>query len=108
MYGVGNGVGAGVGEGVGVGKGEAENVGLGVGVGVGAGDSDSRTRVPHRRREPIATLSLPRTSVRSRAATELLNVRPRVTVPLMLDVTVGNASTRAPSLEQLPVYRPTQ
>ena len=107
MYGGGGGpgsYGAGTGVGMGVGVGVAVGVGVGVGVGVivGLGASETRARVPHRRTDPIATLSRQRSSVRTRVVNARLRVRPRVTVPFVVATTVGRTRTRAPNLVQVP------
>ncbi len=89
---------------MGVGVGVAPGVGLGVGDAVGPAVSDARARVPQRRSDPIVTLSWPaRVSVRNRLVRVRLRVRPRLTVPVIEDVTEGSTTTRARRLEHVPV-----
>jgi hypothetical protein len=104
MYGVG--VGRGTGVAIGVGTGVAIGVGTGVAIGVGTGvaaGASMRVRVAHRRVEPIAALIDPaRIAARARLVFVRDMVRPRVTVPAELDVTVGNLRIRDPRLVQDP------
>jgi hypothetical protein len=103
MYG--EGVGTGVGVGVATGVGVAMGVGVeaGVGLGFGVGDSETRASVPHRRTEPIVTLSRPvRSNARKRVVVALLKPRLRLMVPVEVDVTVRRRRIREPNPAQLP------
>jgi hypothetical protein len=86
---------------------------IGVGIGVGAGVGDSAgvgdgaarilARVAHRRTEPTAALIWPaRIEARTRDVRSFEMVRPRATVPVVVEVTLGRLRIRDPRLEHDP------